>query len=158
MELVHKVFAYITHGNRLLIFDHVDFPDDLPQVPAGTRAQGEDPESAVLREAYEETGLEGLRLASFLGEVDFRYADAAPVARRRFYHLRCRETPLERWRHAEEHPSDGSPGPIWFEHYWVDLDARVPQLSPGHDAFLDELRTRLKSGHNPASSPSGSGR
>ena len=144
MELVHKVFAYITHGHRLLVFDHVDFPDDLPQVPAGTRARGEDPETAVLREAYEETGLTDLRLASFLGEIDFQYADDAPVARRRFYHLCCHETPPERWRHAEEHPSDGSPAPIWFEHYWIDLPDGVPVLFPGHDAFLDLLLSRMR--------------
>ena len=57
MDLVHKVFAYITHGTRLLVFDHVDFPEDAPQVPAGTRPDDEDPEAAVLREAWEETGI-----------------------------------------------------------------------------------------------------
>ena len=142
MDRVHKVFAYITHGDRLLIFDHVDFPAELPQVPAGTREACEDPASAVLREAHEETGLEGLRLDGYLGEIDFQHEEGAPVARRRFYHLRCTETPAERWRHAEEHPSDGSPGPIWFEHYWVDL-TEIPPLSAGHDAFLPALAARL---------------
>ena len=143
MALVHKVFAYITHGNRLLIFDHVDFPDELPQVPAGTREASEDPETAVLREAHEETGLAGLHLNAFLGEIDFQHAPGAPIARRRFYHLRCTETPPERWRHAEEHPSDGSPGPIWFEHFWVDLSEPLPPIAAGHDAFLPALPARL---------------
>lgn len=35
MDLVHKVFAYITHANRLLIFDHVDFPDGVPELSPG---------------------------------------------------------------------------------------------------------------------------
>jgi 8-oxo-dGTP pyrophosphatase MutT (NUDIX family) len=144
MEFVHKVFAYITHGNRLLVFDHVDFPEDAPQVPAGTRPEDEEPETAVLREAREETGLDSLKIASFLGEIDFSWTGVDKVFRRRFYHLVCLDTPAERWQHYEEHPSEGPPDPILFELYWVDLPDGVPELSPGHDAFLQQLLVRMK--------------
>ena len=143
MDLKHKVFAYITHGSRLLVFDHVDFPDDAPQVPAGTRPEDEDPEAAVLREAWEETGLEGLKVEKYLGEIDFSWEGADKVFRRRFYHLVCGGSPPERWQHYEEHPSEGPTDPILFELYWVDLPNDVPDLSPGHDAFLEQLISRM---------------
>ncbi|MCI0690634.1 NUDIX hydrolase [candidate division KSB1 bacterium] len=54
--LKHKVFAYITHGHRLLVFRHADFPKAGIQVPAGTIQPNERPDEAVLREVYEETG------------------------------------------------------------------------------------------------------
>jgi 8-oxo-dGTP diphosphatase len=143
MELVHKVFAYITHGNRLLVFDHVDFPEDAPQVPKGTRAENEDPEAAVLREAWEETGLEDLKISSFLGEIDFTWPGHDRIFRGRFYHLICDTTPAERWQHYEEHPSEGPSDPILFELYWAELPSSVPELAPGHDAFLELLIARM---------------
>ena len=143
MDLIHKVFAYITCGSRLLVFDHVDLPEDAPQVPAGTRADDEDPAAAVLREAWEETGLEGLTIAAFLGEADFTWPEANKTFRRRFYHLVCSQAPDERWQHYEEHPSEGPKDPILFELYWVDLPDGVPDLAPGQDAFLQQLVTRM---------------
>ena len=144
MELKHKVFAYITNGNRLLVFDHPEHPETGTQVPAGTRMEDEPPEAAVLREVEEETGLTDLRFESFLGEVDFPVPEWNQVLRRRFYHLSCPGTPPERWRHYERHPSDGTTEPILFELYWVDLSNGVPSLSPGHDAMLKELIERIE--------------
>jgi len=143
MDVVHKVFAYITHGNRLLVFDHADLPEEAPQVPAGTRPENEDPENAVLREAWEETGLDKLRLEAFLGQTDFTWPGFDKIFRRRFYHLACDGSPDERWQHYEEHPSEGPTDPILFELYWVDLPDCVPELSPGHDAFLQQLVARM---------------
>jgi hypothetical protein len=37
------------------------------------------------------------------------------------------------------HPSDGSPGPITFEFFWVKLPDEVPALAPGHEAMLPKL-------------------
>ncbi len=143
MDLVYKVYAYITHGKKLLVFDHVDFPEEAPQVPGGTCAIDESPEDAVLREAWEETGLEGLTLNAFLGEIDFALPSANAVYRRRFYHLVCNDAPIPRWRHYEEDPSDGSPEPILFELYWLDLPEGLPGLAPGHDAFIPALLARI---------------
>ncbi len=44
-DLRHKVYAYITHGHRLLVFSHRDFPEAGIQVPGGTMEEGEDPKS-----------------------------------------------------------------------------------------------------------------
>ncbi len=65
-----KVTAFITRdterGRELLVFTR---PDAGIQVPAGTMEAGETPEIAVMREAYEETGLTDLRLVAYLGAI-----------------------------------------------------------------------------------------
>ncbi|MCD6284740.1 MAG: NUDIX domain-containing protein [Anaerolineae bacterium] len=50
VTLKHKVYAYITHANRLLVFRHVDVPDAGIQVPGGTVEEGEVPDEAAMRE------------------------------------------------------------------------------------------------------------
>lgn len=81
-----KVIAYITQANQLLVFSHPHHPEAGIQVPAGTIQAGESPEEAVLREAYEETGLENLELQAFLGvqEFDITQFGRAEVQRRYF--------------------------------------------------------------------------
>ena len=143
MELKDKVFAYITHRNRLLVLDHPESPDVATQVPAGTRDEEEPPDVAVLREAEEETGLKGLRLDAFLGEVDFQVPERNQIHRRRFYHLICENAPAERWQHYEELPSDGTTAPILFELHWVSLTDAIPVLPHGHDAMLGALLDRM---------------
>lgn len=68
MQVVEKVTAFVTreteNGRQLLIFRH---PWNGLQLPAGTVEVGESPETAVLREAAEETGLTGLVLKRPLG-------------------------------------------------------------------------------------------
>jgi len=44
MELKHKVFAYVTSGQRLPVFDHPRCPEAETQAPAGTRQHDEPPE------------------------------------------------------------------------------------------------------------------
>jgi len=51
--IIQKVLAYVTWGDKLLVFSHPDFPEAGIQVPAGTIEPGEEPEAAVLREAFE---------------------------------------------------------------------------------------------------------
>jgi len=146
MRVVRKVLAYVTHGRRLLVFRHPEAPEAGIQVPAGTVGDAEASEVAVLREAREETGLDGLRLAALLGEVDHEAPGRGEVHRRRFYHLHCTSTPPERWRHEEADPSDGGEGPIPFELYWVDLPEGVPPLAGGQDRMLPRLLDALGGG------------
>lgn len=145
MVTIRKAFAYITCGQRLLVFRHPDAPEAGIQVPAGTIEPDEDPESAVLREACEETGLPGLSLSGFLGEQMRSMADfGIPETHHRyFYHLRIAGEPPATWRHAEMHPSDGTAEPITFEFFWVDLSDSLPELIAGHDRFIPELRRQL---------------
>lgn len=139
-----KVVAYITWRNALLVFSHPDFPEAGIQAPAGTIEPGELPEAAVLREAYEETGLGGLRLVAPLGKhhYDMSSFGRDEVHHRYFFHLRCAETPPHSWRHLEEYALEGAE-PIIFEFFWAALPAGVPPLIAGHDAFLPVLLQRM---------------
>lgn len=136
-----KVYTYITHNGRLLLFRHTDFPEAGVQVPGGTVADGEDTAVAALREAWEETGLAGLELVAKLGEDTFhlgRYG-RDETQHRTFYHLRCTQPPPQTWRHAETDASDGTPGPIWFDLYWADLPLDEPDFVEEFGVFLDRL-------------------
>ncbi|MFZ5923301.1 MAG: NUDIX hydrolase [Chloroflexota bacterium] len=135
-----KVYAYVTHRGRLLVFRHVHEPGAGLQVPGGTVEDGEGFEAAVRREAFEETGLPGLELVRFLGEEvrDWSEIGIPAVHYRKFFHLRCTQTPPETWRHTETLTSDGS-GPHLFEFFWADLPDGVPELLTGHGIFLTEL-------------------
>lgn len=96
-----KVYAYITNRDRLLVFTHTHFPEAGTQVPGGTVDPGEDPAEAVLREAVEETGLDGLVVAALLGEAEYDLAafGRAEIAHRRYYHLICPGDPPDAWTH-----------------------------------------------------------
>src|SRR3954464_8698523 len=103
-----KVLAYVTHGNRLLVFTHPESPEAGIQVPGGTVEPDEQLDEAALREAIEETGLTGLRLGAFLGDVRFDQSDIGldELHHRHFYHVILDETPLDSWRHYEYTASD----------------------------------------------------
>jgi 8-oxo-dGTP pyrophosphatase MutT (NUDIX family) len=117
------VYAYITQGDQLLVFRHVDAPEAGIQVPGGTVQSGESLPEAVLREAFEETGLADLEIVSALGDAWFDLAaDGRPgeVHHRHFFHLRAAAPLPEKWRHVERDPSGGGP-PILFEFSWMPL-------------------------------------
>lgn len=68
---VHKVTAFITResedGRQLLLFQH---PTAGVQIPAGTVEEGEDWQTAAIREAMEETGLKKLKFHAYLGKIE----------------------------------------------------------------------------------------
>ncbi len=144
--LKHKVLAYITHGDRLLVFTHPYVPEAGIQVPAGTVKAGERPADAVMREASEETGLTNLTLVRLLGEQirDMTDFGRAEVHHRYIYHLRCDGNPPETWRHNESDPSEGSAEPIVFEFFWARLPHDVPELIADHDLLLPKLIEHLR--------------
>ena len=138
----HRAYAYITHGERLLIFRHPYSPNAGLQVPAGTIEAGEDPADAVLREAEEETGLQDLKLVSFLArdERDMSDCGVSELQHRWFFHLRYDGAAEETWLHAET--SGGKHEPIWFEFFWASLPSGVPKLVSDYDQYLSRLPAR----------------
>ena len=120
--------AYITKDDHLLVFRHVEYAAGI-QVPAGTLEPGEAAEDGVLREAREETGLNGLTIRRFLGTRDYDMSPygTSELHRRFYYHLECEGDPPSTWRHFET--GGGTSEGIEFELYWVRLPTRC-QSSP----------------------------
>jgi 8-oxo-dGTP pyrophosphatase MutT (NUDIX family) len=148
-----KVYAYITQGDRLLVFRHVDFPDAGIQVPGGTVLPGEPLRAAVLREICEETGLEDLDIVAELGDswpVRDGSGSSGEVHHRHFFHLRSGGPMPARWRHAERDPADGGP-PIWFEFFWMPL-ADAPEALIAEMGSLAHL-IQMEPGGQPYSLP-----
>ena len=147
MQSKRKAFAYITRGSQLLVFKQPDSPEAGIQVPAGTIEEGESPEGGVMREAWEETGLEGLKLCCFLGEQsrDMSDFDKQEIHHRYFYHLLCEEAP-EKWFHGEYSPSDEPNQERILRHrfdfYWLDV-SELPELIAEHDYFIADLQKHL---------------
>jgi 8-oxo-dGTP pyrophosphatase MutT (NUDIX family) len=136
-----KVIAYITRGDQLLVFSQPNGIEAGIQVPAGTMEPGETPEAAVLREAFEETGLAGLEIVSFLGEreIDQRQFGKNELHHRYFFHLRCTRPAPEHWEHEETDPHGGSTEQIILALYWVKLPHEAPELAAEQGALLDRL-------------------
>ncbi len=146
MQEKQKVFAYITQGDLLLVFTHADFPEAGIQVPAGTVEPGEDPVDAVMREAYEETGLDNLALDAFLGDYCRDMSDYGldEIHHRYYYHLRCPDRTPATWSHWERSPHGQTAAePIQFDFYWVRLPDEVPDLIAGHGQMIDRLLAHL---------------
>ena len=140
-----KVLAYITHAGRLLVFRQPESPEAGIQVPGGTVEADEDPAIAVLREAREETGVEDLTVAAFLGKTIRAFPNTTPgypsgvVFHRFIYHLRCLGTPPATWRHFECLPSEGDPRQIPFDFFWVAIPDGVPELTAHQGELLPAL-------------------
>jgi SAM-dependent methyltransferase len=149
MKICQKVACYITQGERLLVFDHTQYPEAGVQIPAGSLEAGESPQAAALREAREESGLQNLAMRAYLGKKSY---DLSPLGRaeiheRHYFHLECLEATPERWLSYEQTPSDGSPGPIELVFYWVRCPAEAPPLS----GWLDDYFPQLEATMNPTS-------
>jgi 8-oxo-dGTP diphosphatase len=140
MHRPQKVVAYIVRDDRIVVLSHPDLPWDQAglQVPAGTIREGELPEDAVLREAHEETGLDGLRIVRYLGmgEYDMRpYADA--IHARHYFHLTVDGDNLpERWEAFEV--GDGDHEPIRFKLYWIPI-SQAHAVAGGQAALLGRI-------------------
>jgi 8-oxo-dGTP pyrophosphatase MutT (NUDIX family) len=123
-KLVEKVVAYIICNNQLAVFIHLEDKnpvyDSGLQVPAGTVKSGEDPEVAVLREAFEESGLEDLKIIRKLGisEYDFR-PNKNEIHRRHFFQLSYQGVQISSWDHMETDGGESKAKPFRFS--WIDI-------------------------------------
>lgn len=148
--------AYITHGTRLLMLTAPDIPGAPILTPGGSVEDNETPEEAVLREAFEETGLKGLRLSAFLGSYEQQAPDLGELHHCWCYHLLCEGEVPERWVHYERDPAIGPKRPIRLELWWVPLPDGVPPLGAGCAQMLPALMEALsKQAEGAAEPPAG---
>lgn len=148
MQSKRKAFAYITQGQKLLVFEHQGIPEAGIQVPAGSVEKGESPGTAAIREVQEETGLKNLTMRGFLGEQirDMSDFHKQEIHYRYFYHLTCDDQTPETWLHGEQFPSDEPEHDGEFRHifrcYWLNIN-QLPKLIADHDYYIDKLRKLL---------------
>ena len=136
-----KALVYITWDGSLLVFRQPHAPGAGIQVPGGTIKDNETPEQGALREAVEETGLNGLVLVRFLGSQlhDHKPFGRNELHQRYFFRVRCTSMPPEAWRHYESDPSE-SPGEMpLFEFFWARLSGNLPDLIADHGYLLPQL-------------------
>ncbi len=132
--------AYIVKDDRLLVFTHRDIPEAGVQIPAGTINSGEPARQAVLREANEETGIEGLRIVKYLGCRFFDVSAYKPEIHRRYFYLLEPTTKTKsKWIHYEMH--DGIGKPDAFSLYWARLNDPSLNLIAGMGDLLPKVRS-----------------
>jgi 8-oxo-dGTP pyrophosphatase MutT (NUDIX family) len=134
---VGKVVAFVTRhgptGAELLVFDH---PSAGVQVPAGTLEAAENKLDGARREAWEETGLDDLRLVATLGRCND--GPAGEVVRYFFHFVNEVESAEDWWVVTP----DG--GGLCWHCRWAPLsDVR---LIAGQQEWLDPVRTSLAAG------------
>ena len=140
LRVVNKAMAYIVKDDYLLVFTQ-DSPGSGVQIPAGTIKAGERARDAVLREAYEETGLEDLRIIQYLGHRRFDVSKYKPeIHRRYFYLLGVTIKTKSKWTHFETH--DGIGKTEAFNFYWASINDSSLDLVAGMGDLLHKVRSR----------------
>ena len=88
-----------------------------------------------MREAREETGLDGIELVAKLGESEYRfdYPPRLEIHHRHFFQLRV-TVAAEHWAHFAE-------GQIWFDFTWLPVDQRAT-LAADQGAMLHLVRPK----------------
>lgn len=137
-EYKDRCVAYITKENLLLVFEHVKYPEQGVQVPAGHPELGESLENAVIRESEEETGLTCFQLEKYLGYKEYNLTHKGlGYERRHFYHLEYDGETPDCWVHTEKHPHEGPDDELDFRLYWSPITE--VDLHWDHGAFLHKI-------------------
>ncbi|WP_374079805.1 GNAT family N-acetyltransferase [Bdellovibrio bacteriovorus] len=142
-----KAVAYITRvkdgKTQLLVFDHDEkYADAGTQVPAGTVDPGEDPAQTVLRETFEESGLQNLKIESKIDEYQFFGDYAKAFLHRHVFHLTSSEAIADRWTHKVQGSGDDEGHN--FHYFWIDLADAKGRLSGRFDDSIDILIFKSK--------------
>ncbi len=142
-----KAVCYITRGTDILVFDHTpEHPTAGTQVPSGGLEPDETPAQAATREAFEETGLEGLSAPAYLGSK--LYKNGLMVQVWHFYHLVITNQSTIRRGEVSLAPMTKIPD-AWaqnadehiFLHRFEPVSSAV--IHYGFEVMLPELQTRL---------------
>lgn len=141
MRWRERVVTYIVREGRFVAFLHEDDQDPIFdsgfRSPEGTIEPGEAPHEGALREAREETRLDGLRVVRYLGSDVFDPRPADDVLNHRhFFQLAVDSDPPREWRHVENNATWG--GPYAFRLFWLPLE-KAPLLCGGMSALIGRI-------------------
>lgn len=141
-KVADKAVAYITRERngqmQLLVFDHdPQFADAGTQVPCGTVELGEDPETTILREITEESGLVGLKNANKIDQYQFFGDYAKKFLRRHVYQLKATGNEPDKWTHVVRGKGDDEG--LNFHYFWIDLKEAKGRLSGRFDDSVEIL-------------------
>lgn len=132
--------AYVTRERdgrkELLVFDQPASPEAGTQVPAGRVDPGEALDQAVLRELYEESGIdraEVIRELTVLGD----WMDASPYEEHAF-ELHLHGDAPDSWDHVVL--GDGEDAGMVFSYRWLPIDSDVKVWSGRTDTTYTQLR------------------
>jgi 8-oxo-dGTP diphosphatase len=128
-----RVLCYITrNGKEVLVFEHTEeHPGAGIQVPGGGIEEGETPEQAALREAFEETGLRFPK-AVYLGCKE--YFDDITTQMGHFCWLEAPAGTPDAWEHFAEEK-------YIYRHRFVEIDKA--KIDWNMDIFLPKLKEHL---------------
>jgi len=116
--------AYICRFNQglwqLLVFDHDPaFPDAGTQIPAGTVGEGEDLQTALEREIWEESGLQNLMVVSQIDEYDFQQTSSGKTVRRHVFLTLAPNEERDQWTHHVK--GSGLDSTLTFHFHWIPI-------------------------------------
>jgi GrpB-like predicted nucleotidyltransferase (UPF0157 family)/8-oxo-dGTP pyrophosphatase MutT (NUDIX family) len=125
---VRKAVIYAlknTAAPQVLVFDHVQYPEVSPQVPAGTIDPNETPAKGAHREFLEETGFQLKDPLTFLGSYVFHKAQSDQFHERFCFAIRGDTLP-ESWTH--EVTGSGEDQRMAFRYYWLPIAEATDRL------------------------------
>ncbi|MDJ0757611.1 MAG: NUDIX domain-containing protein [Ardenticatenaceae bacterium] len=144
METLHKVTAFILEERdgkcHLLTFLH---PTAGRQLPAGTVEAGEAPEEAVLREVWEETGLQTTIHAQLLSRHDRLHAHRRMILRAVNFFQEPRSDAmmepisLQRGSYIDINPQQQENGYVWGIHENFDFTYNPPRSLDKRSGWVD---------------------
>lgn len=148
IEVKDKVIGYIVRQNNnkteLLVFDHdKNYSEAGMQVPAGTVDKGENFETALLREIYEEAGIANLEIKDKIDQYSFFREIQNCHNRRHVYCLTSKIKLPETWTHKVS--GDGVDKHLNFHYYWMDIEIAKTRLAARLGDSIDHLNNYLKS-------------
>lgn len=130
-SLIPKVSVFVIDDkDRLLVFEHLDFPGAGIQVPAGTIDPNEQPLAAALRELCEETGKQSFEITRLIARKHIYEVRQGreEIHDRWFFQASLTQALPEEWVFGESLAI----GWIRFHFYWIDRATAEVSLTPDH--------------------------